>query len=146
MKTVRKSVLIWYSPAEMFRLVSNVESYPAFLPWCGSGKVLEKTPDGMVAEVGISLAGFKQTFVTRNHEIPDRQIDLDLVRGPFSDLHGQWRFEPVGDGQQRACRIHFELQYGFSSRTLAALVGPVFDKIAGSFVDAFLQQAKKVYG
>ena len=49
MKTVRKSVLIWYSPAEMFRLVSDVESYPAFLPWCGSGKVLEKTPDGMVA-------------------------------------------------------------------------------------------------
>jgi ribosome-associated toxin RatA of RatAB toxin-antitoxin module len=29
---------------------------------------------------------------------------------------------------------------------LAALVGPVFDKIAGSLVDAFVKRANQVYG
>jgi ribosome-associated toxin RatA of RatAB toxin-antitoxin module len=38
------------------------------------------------------------------------------------------------------------LQYGFSSKTLAALVGPVFDKIASSLVDAFVKRAETVYG
>ena len=146
MKNVHKSVLIWYSPAEMFALVSDVEKYPEFMPWCDFGRVLERTPDGMVAEVGIALAGFKQSFVTRNPHIPDEQITLDLVRGPFSQLKGTWRFDKVGDGSQRACRVHFDMEYGFSSRALAALVGPVFDKIAGSFVDAFIQRARKVYG
>ena len=31
-------------------------------------------------------------------------------------------------------------------RTLAALVGPVFDRIAGSLVDAFVKRAEQVYG
>jgi len=35
---------------------------------------------------------------------------------------------------------------GFASATLAALVGPVFDKIAGSLVDAFVKRADQVYG
>ena len=39
-------------------------------------------------------------------------------------------FKPVGE---------------FSSTTLAALVGPVFDKIAASLVDAFVKRAEAVY-
>jgi ribosome-associated toxin RatA of RatAB toxin-antitoxin module len=38
------------------------------------------------------------------------------------------------------------LSYGFSSGALAALVGPVFDRIAGSLVDAFVKRADEVYG
>ncbi|MDP3834058.1 MAG: ubiquinone-binding protein, partial [Hydrogenophaga sp.] len=34
----------------------------------------------------------------------------------------------------------------FASSALAALVGPVFDKIAGSLVDAFVKRADQVYG
>jgi ribosome-associated toxin RatA of RatAB toxin-antitoxin module len=52
----------------------------------------------------------------------------------------------VGDGSQRACKVELDLQYGFSSKTLAALVGPVFDKIAASLVDAFVKRAESVYG
>jgi ribosome-associated toxin RatA of RatAB toxin-antitoxin module len=31
MKTIHKSVLIWYSPTEMYTLVSDVNQYPQFL-------------------------------------------------------------------------------------------------------------------
>jgi ribosome-associated toxin RatA of RatAB toxin-antitoxin module len=52
----------------------------------------------------------------------------------------------VGDGSQRACRVDLELHYGFSNMALSALVGPVFDRIAGSLVDAFVKRAEQVYG
>ena len=51
-----------------------------------------------------------------------------------------------GDSSQRACKIEFSLDYDFSSQTLATLVGPVFEKIAGSLVDAFVKRADQVYG
>jgi ribosome-associated toxin RatA of RatAB toxin-antitoxin module len=38
------------------------------------------------------------------------------------------------------------LRYSFANRALAALVGPVFDKIAGSMVEAFVKRAAQVYG
>lgn len=146
MKTVHKSVLIWYSPQEMFALVSDVPRYPEFLPWCDRSAVLAEDAQGMTAEVGISLGGIHQSFTTRNTHRAPVAIDLQLIKGPFSQLNGQWLFSPVGDGSQRACKIDLTLNYGFSSATLGALVGPLFDKIAATLVDAFVKRAEQVYG
>ena len=71
---------------------------------------------------------------------------MRLAKGPFSRLDGEWNFVPLGNGNQRACRVEFTLNYGFANATLAKLVGPVFDKIAGSMVDAFVKRAEQVYG
>ena len=146
MKTVHKSVLIWYSATEMFALVTDIPSYPEFLPWCDKASVVEETPHGMLAKVGISIAGLSQSFTTRNVHEQDRKVSLKLVDGPFSKLDGHWNFTPVGQGDERACKIDFYLRYDFANAALAALVGPVFDKIAGSLVDAFVKRAEQVYG
>lgn len=146
MKTVNKSVLIWYSAAEMFALVTDVASYPQFLPWCNQASVLEENAHGMTANVGLSIAGLKQSFTTCNVHEKDRKVSLQLVKGPFSKLEGQWDFHPLGDGTQRACKVELTLRYDFDNAALAALVGPVFDKIAGSLVDAFVKRASQVYG
>ena len=146
MKTVSKSVLIWYSPQEMYGLVTDVPSYPLFLPWCDHAKVLEQDAQGMVAEIGIALGGLRQAFTTRNTHTPHRQVDMQLVKGPFSRLDGQWHFHTVGDGSQRACKVELTLHYGFDNAILGKLVGPVFDKIAANLVEAFVSRAQQVYG
>ena len=146
MKTVQKSVLIWYSPQEMFDLVTSVQQYPQFLPWCDHTRVLEQDDSGMLAEVGIALSGIRHSFVTRNLHEPGRRVQMQLVKGPFSHLDGDWHFHAVGDGSQRAARVELLLNYGFDSVTLSKVVGPVFDRIAASMVDAFVKRAEQVYG
>jgi ribosome-associated toxin RatA of RatAB toxin-antitoxin module len=42
--------------------------------------------------------------------------------------------------------VDLTLQYDFDNFALAALIGPVFGKIAGSLVDAFVKRASQVYG
>lgn len=170
MKTVHKSVLVWYSPEQMYDLVVDVPRYPEFLPWCDRARVLETHPDGVTAQVGLSLGGLRQSFTTRNTHVPGHEVRLKLVKGPFSDLDGVWTFSPVapvagsgndadaaatGDGAGpvvhvadpalQACRIDLKLNYGFDNFALSALVGPVFDKIASTLVDAFVQRAEQVY-
>lgn len=153
MKSVQKSVLIWYSAEEMFRLVADVPSYPAFLPWCSHAKVLAEDAGGMTAEVGIHFSGIHQSFTTRNTHHGVERIHLQLVDGPFSQLDGEWRFVTLGPTTNdtdvttgRACRVELQLNYGFDNAALAMLVGPVFDRIAGSLVDAFVKRAEQVYG
>ncbi|MCY7307330.1 MAG: type II toxin-antitoxin system RatA family toxin [Rhodoferax sp.] len=145
MKTVNKSVLIWYSPEEMYALVTDVPSYPQFLPWCDHAAVVLQDADGMTAEIGIAFGGVRQTFTTQNRHVAAREVAMQLVDGPFSRLDGSWRFLPLGDGTQRACRVELLLHYGFDNPTLGRLVGPVFDRIAGSLVDAFVKRAEQVY-
>ena len=149
MKHVKKSVLLWYSPREMYRLVTDVEAYPTFLPWCERTEVIERSAEGLVARLYLSYLGIKQSFTTRNHHEPDRSVTLKLVDGPFSHLEGCWRFLPVpadAGPEAKACRIEFTLDYAFSNRALEALVSPVFDTIANTFVDSFVKRAEQVHG
>lgn len=147
-KTVHKSVLIWFSAEEMFALVNDVARYPEFLPWCDNARVVETHADGITAEIGMALAGFHKAFTTRNVNQPGRQVQLQLVQGPFKQLDGTWDFHPVLDpstGQaQRACRVELTLNYSFES-VFGSLVGPVFDKIAATLVDAFVKRAEQIY-
>jgi ribosome-associated toxin RatA of RatAB toxin-antitoxin module len=145
MKHVKKNVLLWYSPHEMYSLVIDVPSYPKFLPWCERAEVLERDASGMTARLTLAYAGVHHAFTTRNEHVLDRSVLVRLVNGPFSVLDGNWRFEPLG-GEAQACRIDFELRYAFANAALEAVVSPVFDRIANTFVDAFVRRAEQVHG
>jgi ribosome-associated toxin RatA of RatAB toxin-antitoxin module len=147
MKQVKKSVLLWYSPREMYDLVVDVNAYPEFLPWCERAEVLADDPSGMTARLHLSYAGLRHAFTTRNEHTPYESVVMTLVDGPFSMLNGHWRFVPIGaDSTMQACRIEFEMRYAFSNVALEFVLSPVFDKIANTFVDSFVQRAEHVYG
>ncbi len=146
MKHVKKSVLLWYSAREMYGLVTAVESYPGFLPWCEKAEVLARGDDCMTARLHLHYAGMHHAFTTRNTHQPDQSVVMSLVDGPFSDLDGTWRFIPIGAAGSAACRVEFDLRYAFSSRALETVLSPVFDRVANTFVDAFMQRAEQVYG
>lgn len=57
-------------------------------------------------------------------------------------LAGHWQFLPLGD---EGCKVLFTMEYAFSSRTLEALVGPVFNRVASSFIDSFTRRAHDCY-
>jgi ribosome-associated toxin RatA of RatAB toxin-antitoxin module len=97
----------------------------------------------MVAEIGMALSGFHKSFTTRNTHIPGRQVKLTLINGPFKQLEGTWDFIPLGE-DQRACKVELTLNYSFES-VFGALVGPLFDRIASTLVDAFVKRAEQVY-
>lgn len=149
MKHIKKSVLLWYSPAEMYRLVTDVRQYPEFLPWCQRGEVLAETPEGMTARLHLQYAGARHAFTTRNTHVPDSSVTVELVDGPFSVLNGVWRFLPLAapaGTEQKACKVEFELKYVFSNFAFEMLLSPVFDRIANTFVDSFVKRAEQVYG
>ena len=149
MADVHKTVLIGQSADRMYGLVTDVARYPEFLPWCDRAAVLETSADGATAQVGMTFGGFHKSFTTRNIHIEGRQVKLALVDGPFKHLDGTWDFHPLLDPNtqepQRACRVELTLNYAFDSM-FGALVGPVFDKIAATLVDAFVKRAEQIYG
>ena len=142
MKHVHKSVLVAHTPEQMFALVDAFEDYPKFLPWCGGAKILARDASSVEAEIEIAYRGIRQSFVTKNVSAPPERIDLSFVRGPFRNLTGHWFFIRVGN---LGCRIEFKLDYEFASGVFETLVGSVFDNIADTMVDAFVQRAEVVY-
>ena len=150
MKQVKKSVLLWHTPREMYELVTQVERYPEFLPWCNKVEVLAVEEGAVTARLHLAYAGVRHAFTTRNRNEDGRSVRMELVDGPFSRLDGLWQFFPLNkpgtEGEPTACKIAFELNYAFSSGALEAVVSPVFDRIANTFVDSFVQRAESLHG
>lgn len=149
MKHVKKSVLLWYSPGEMYALVTAVRDYPQFLPWCERVQVLDESSLGMTVSLHMALKGLRHAFTTRNVHVPDQSVVVELVDGPFSILDGHWKFVPLkhpAGEEAKACRIDFDLQYAFSNSAFDAVLNPVFERVANTLVDSFVKRAEQVYG
>ncbi len=143
MSEVKKVVLIERTAMQMFELVDHVEDYPKFLPWCDGTEVSERTDTLTVATLRINYHGIRSHFTTANRKQAPQLMQLGLRDGPFKHLEGEWRFTPLGED---ACKIEFRLVYEFSSRLLEKVLGPVFNHIANTFVEAFVKRAEQVYG
>ena len=142
MQTVHRSVLVPYSARQMFDLVDDVERYCEFLPWCGGSRLIAETATGKVARIDISFKGVAAHFTTRNVNKPPESITIALEEGPFKALTGKWSFKALAED---ACKVEFDLSYEFKTSVLEALVGPVFNHIAHSFIDAFARRAETIY-
>lgn len=143
MALVEKSVLIERTAAQMFELVDRVEDYPQFLPWCSGTELKARDAGRTVATLHINYHSVKSHFTTENDKEIPVWMNIRLVDGPFRRLEGRWHFKALGD---YACKIEFSLTYEFSSKFFEKVIGPVFNHIAGTFVEAFVKRAEQIYG
>jgi len=89
MKQISRSALVSFSAEQMFHLVNDVARYPEFLPGCSGTRVLESSPEAMIASVDVSKAGISKTFTTSNELRHGESIMMNLVDGPFKTF-GVW--------------------------------------------------------
>ncbi|GMQ91893.1 MAG: SRPBCC family protein [Gammaproteobacteria bacterium] len=143
MTTISHSAIVPYTCAEMYDLVTNVNEYSDFLPWCGGSRIISSTPEKVVAELRISYKKINKAFTTENTLMPNERMVMNLIEGPFKHLRGEWVFIRLDD---HACKVALELDFEFSSKLIAFALGPVFSNIANTFVDNFRQRAEQVYG
>jgi ribosome-associated toxin RatA of RatAB toxin-antitoxin module len=139
MKRISRSAIVECSADAFYALVEDIEAYPGFLPWCAAAEVRERSPGRTVATLTLGVKGIRQSFTTENANLPGRSIDMRLLEGPFKRFAAAWRFSAL---QAHACKVEFSLQYEFANRVVAAALGPVFNRIADSTVEAFTRRAR----
>ncbi|MBR9827156.1 MAG: type II toxin-antitoxin system RatA family toxin [Oceanospirillales bacterium] len=143
MTQVNRSALVMHTAEQMFDLVNDVRSYPHFLPWCASTEVVSESDEALVATLHLSKGGLKYSFTTRNELSRPAKMDIALVEGPFSSLHGHWVFTPLSD---EASKVELTLSFEFKGKLTGLAMSKVFSSVATTLVDAFVSRAEQVYG
>ena len=139
MREVKRSALVSQPPARVFTLINDIERYPEFLPWCTHARVLSRTPEQIVATLGVRQGALTGEFTTRNTLVPDTGVHMHLVSGPFRTLEGEWRLSPIAS---HGCQVEFAVKFEFKNRLAGLLFEPLFAQTIGSLVDAFVQRAR----
>ena len=134
-----------YTPQQLYDLVSDVEKYPEFLPWCVAARVRERSDRLIIADLAIGFRVFRERFtskVTLSPDSPDGpRIDTVYADGPFKHLMNYWIFHPHAKG----CEIDFYVEFEFRSRLLQATIELLFHEAVRRMVAAFEGRAAKLY-
>jgi coenzyme Q-binding protein COQ10 len=138
-----------HSAVDMFDLVADGEKYPEFVPLCAALRVKSRTPKGeditvLIADMTVAYKIIRETFTSRvTLDRPNLKILVEYLDGPFKRLQNRWSFRPAGEN---ACEVEFFIEYEFRSRTLAMLMGAMFDTAFRKFAAAFEKRADEIYG
>lgn len=133
----------------MFDLVADIEKYPEFVPLCERMRVRSRADKGegisvLVAEMTVAYKLVRQTFTSRATLDSNKlTILVEYLDGPFSHMQNRWAFVAAGE---EACDVEFYIDYEFKSRTLALLMGTLFDTVFRRMAAAFETRADQVYG
>lgn len=140
---VSRTALLPYSAHQMFDVVSDVRSYPGFLNWCQDMQIISETESELVAKLFISYRGIDFSFTTKNTMAKDQSVQMSLVDGPFTELHGEWLIQPLNE---QGCKVSLEMEFHFDNAVTHKLLSGVFQKIIVAQLEAFQQRAKQLYG
>lgn len=143
MPSIQRDVVVPYAACDMYHLVNAIEEYPTFLPWCRHARIVSQDDHQIQATLVLAKGGIHKAFTTRNTLRPCEHIQIDLVDGPFKTLTGQWYFESLSPTE---CHIHFELDFEFSTKVLAIMLGPIFQHAVSTMIDSFCNEAHKRHG
>ena len=142
MHEVRRSAITPYSPEAMFDLVTDIDAYSDFVPWCSQSEILS-SDDGVVAKLSIAQGPLQASFTTRNVNTRPSHVAMTLVEGPFSDLEGVWTVSPLGE---EGSKLELVVRFAFDNPLKDKLLGAVFEQTCNRLVDAFVTRAADVYG
>ena len=131
-----------YQASQIYRLVSDVEKYPEFLPWCVGVRMREKSEVRLVAELDVGYRMIRESFTSQVDLTPSERIEVLYIKGPFRSLKTHWRFE----SSPRGCWIDFRVEFTFRSSVLETLTGLLFRKVVHTMVQAFEKRAHQLYG
>jgi ribosome-associated toxin RatA of RatAB toxin-antitoxin module len=140
---IHKSALVGYTAESMFDLIEAAEHYPAFLPWCADATILARDESVVVADIAGRLSRRSLPFHDTQSQATPRMDGGHAGAGTFRRFEGEWRLIPLGSS---GCKIAFTFRYEFDAALVRTLAGPVFDRIANTFVDAFVARAERVFG
>jgi coenzyme Q-binding protein COQ10 len=126
---------------QLFDLVSDVDDYPNFLPWCVALRVTSRDDNEIRADMVVGFNMLREKFTSRVTLTPKERIDVEYLDGPFRYLENRWLFIDKDGG----CEIDFFIDFEFRSRLLRKIMEPLFHEAVRRMVRAFEKRATERY-
>lgn len=152
MPTHKERKFLPYTERQLFTLVSGIEDYPDFLPWCTGARVRTREPgtndlghdcEFVTADLIVRFKVFRETFGSRVMLDPKHhRIVIEYLDGPFKHLETTWTFE----AEETGATVNFFIDFEFKSSALQVLIGTVFEHALERMMSAFETRAEELYG
>jgi coenzyme Q-binding protein COQ10 len=129
------------APSELFALVNDIESYPAYIPYCQRARILSREGGARRVQNIFGVGPLCLAFISEAREKPPRELLIESREGALRAFRLRWLFEPKDEGYGEGCLLSCDLDLEFSSPVLNVLAPLAAREFERKVMTAFERRA-----
>ena len=134
MLKIEKKVHSNSSAENLYGLVSDVESYSEFIPWCEKSIIERRIHDYFFAKLNMKYLLFSGSFVSKVTLYDyERRINALGVKGSFRYLEVNWVFDEYDDGTLVSVNLELDLNNIILEKAIDSASGVLIKETISSF-------------
>ena len=134
MLKIEKKVHSNSSAENLYGLVSDVESYSEFIPWCEKSIIERRVHDYFFAKLNMKYLIFSGSFVSKVTLYDyERRINALGVKGSFRYLEANWVFDEYDDGTLVSVNLELDLNNIVLEKAIDSASGILIKETISSF-------------
>ena len=140
--------IVGYSMDKMYKVVSDVEKYHKFVPYCRKSVVTLNQEDRLSANLVVGFQPFFNLSYTSHVTLVKPFLVTAICKDVriFDHLRTVWKFNPTKSNDPNACLIDFAVSFSFKSSSHSMIAKLFLDSIVRQNVKAFIDRAEAKYG
>ena len=154
--------LVGYSQHQMYKIVSQVQHYHLFVPWCLESnihktRIINENSKLVWAELKVGFQQLQESYTSRVNLVENEYVEANSNDSSvFDTLKNTWVFKPRPDillstnsgnlAEYPCCELKFHVEFRFKSILYNQASDVFLNKVANKMVGAFEKRALELYG
>ncbi|EPS70934.1 hypothetical protein M569_03824, partial [Genlisea aurea] len=145
-KVHEERLVLGYTPEQLFNVVSAVDLYEDFLPWCQRSNIVSRNPDGSFdAELVIGFKFLVESYTSHVELNKPKFVKTTSSQSTlFDHLINVWEFNP--GPVPGSCSLYFLVDFKFQSPLYRQIANMFFKEVVYRLVGSFNERCKRIYG
>lgn len=137
--------LVGWTPEQLYQVISQVNEYKQFVPWCQKSNIIKSSDKYMEAELEVGFQMLAERYTSKVFLVPNHQVRSTVSNSTlFDHLDSTWTMEP--GPTPKSCWLNFAVDFAFRSQLHGYLADMFFSEVVKQMTGAFEGRCAKQYG
>ncbi|WHQ47198.1 MAG: type II toxin-antitoxin system RatA family toxin [Candidatus Midichloria sp.] len=141
-----KRIISDYKIKQLYKLISDINQYSKFIPWCNNLRILKQEKNSIEAEIVIKVLGIHEKYISKIILFPIKKgkaaVLITSNSSPFKQMESQWLLTKIDNNRSE---VRFSITFAIKSKILELVISQTLPLACNKIINAFQTRANKLF-